>query len=184
MTRYAIIGLIVSFLALWAPGAAAQEPEKSWQGTVSARSLNVRAGPSTGQEIVARLKRGQKLEAFDEEGRWVHVRNFDSSGRSGWVSRAFLRLPEDFLAPAFGDIENAFLEWVSERGDLSEVSVEGDHHLSMVLSPSTPTARAPFVAREVACDYRTRLELDRTVEATVWPADGRSRGWLAQITCP
>ena len=179
-----LIALIAVWTALSGAGLQAQQAKKSWEGTVTARSLNVRAGPSTGQEIVARLKRGHKLEAFDEQGRWVHVRAFDDTGRTGWVSRAFVRLPEGFMAPAFGDTENAFLEWASERGDLSELSVVDDLRLSMVLDPGTPTTRAPFVAREVACEYRGRLNLEKPVVATVWPAREPEKGWLAQVACP
>ncbi len=179
-----LIAMMAVCGTLWSGSTAAKDSEKSWEGTVAARTLNVRAGPSTGQEIVARLKRGQKLEAFDEEGRWVHVREFDDTGRTGWVSRAFVRLPEDFLAPAFGDIENAFLEWASTRGDLSEISIDADNRLSMVLDPRTSSSRAPFVAREVACAYRARLGLETPVVATVWPPDGPTRGWTAQVTCP
>lgn len=179
--------LLIFFLAAslqWNGPAWAEDGDKSWEGTVRARTLNVRAGPSTGQQIVAKLKQGDIIEAFDEQGRWVHIRGFDSAGTNGWVSRGFLNLPDDFMAPAFGDIENAFLEWVSDRGDLAEISVEADHRLSMVMADDVPQSRAPSVAREVACAYRTRLGLDEEVVATVWPPEGPERGWTAQVSCP
>lgn len=182
--RILVLVLALAAPAFWAADAWAEDGENSWEGTVRAKTLNVRAGPSTGQPIVAKLNRGDIVEAFDEQGRWVHIRGFDSAGTNGWVSRAFLNLPEEFMAPAFGDIENAFLEWVSDRGDLAEISVEDDHSLSMVMTDDVPEARAPSVAREIACAYRTRLGLSEKVVATMWPPDGPERGWTAQVSCP
>ena len=179
-----VLVLALTAPAFWAGDAWAEDGENSWKGTVRAKTLNVRAGPSTRQQIVAKLKRGDIVEAFDEQGRWVHIRGFDSPGTSGWVSRAFVNLPEDFMAPAFGDIENAFLEWVSDRGDLAEISVEDDHSLSMVMADDVSEARAPSVARNIACAYRARLGLSEPVVATVWPPDGPERGWTAQVSCP
>lgn len=164
--------------------AFAQDPPKSWEGTISARTLNVRAGPARSQGIVATLKRGDRVEAFDEEGRWVRVRNFDESDNTGWVSRSFINLPKDFMAPAFGDLENAFLEWASARGDLSVVSVEAENQLSLVLDQVSGTAASARVAREVACNYRAQLSLEGPITATVWPESGAQDGWVVQITCP
>lgn len=164
--------------------ATASDSPKSWEGTIAARTLNVRAGPGQGQKVVATLKRGDRVAAFDEDGRWVRVRDFDDSGRSGWVSRSFVNLPEDFMAPAFGDLENEFLEWASARGDLSVVSVEAEDRLSLVLDQETERARAADVAREVACAYRERLVLEAPVTATVWPASGPQDGWIVQVICP
>ncbi|MBT5571192.1 MAG: SH3 domain-containing protein [Alphaproteobacteria bacterium] len=163
---------------------AAQEPAKNWEGTISARTLNVRAGPAKNQGIVAKVKRGDRVQAFDEEGSWVHIRGFDDSDNTGWVSRSFVRLPKDFMAPAFGDVENAFLEWASARGDLSVVSIESDNRLSLVLDLAEGQSRAATVALEVACAYRARLALEVPVVATVWPEAGPRNGWIAQVSCP
>lgn len=163
--------------------SASDSPE-SWDGTITARTLNVRAGPGQSQQVVATLKRGDRVEAFDEDGRWVRIRSFDDKGTTGWVSRSFVNLPEDFMAPAFGDLENAFLEWASARGDLSVVSVEAEDRLSLVLDQDTARASAGHVAREVACIYREKLALEAPVTATVWPASGPQDGWIVQVTCP
>ncbi|MBS28961.1 MAG: hypothetical protein CL566_08590 [Alphaproteobacteria bacterium] len=184
MDRRAIAAFLC-FLVLAATAAgAANETRRSWEATISARLLNVRAGPGEGHAIVTKLKRGDKARAFDEDGRWVHIHSFDDSGTTGWVHRSFIRLPKDFLAPAFGDAENAFLEWASERGDLSEVSVESDNRISLVLSVGVATASADEIAREVACAWRDRLEINASVVATVWPPEGPQKGWVAQTSCP
>jgi SH3-like domain-containing protein len=182
--RILVLVLALAAPAFWAADASAEDGENSWEGTVRAKILNVRAGPSTVKPIVAKLKRGDIVKAFDEQGRWVHIRGFDSAGTNGWVSRAFLQLPEEFMAPAFGDIENAFLEWVSDRGDLAEISVEDSDSLSMVMAADVSEARAPTVAREIACAYRTRLSLSEPVVATVWPPAGLEHGWIVQVSCP
>jgi SH3-like domain-containing protein len=183
------------FAAVWcaavvaAGGAAlAQEAKetgrRSWDGTIAARTLNVRAGPGEGYDVVARLERGAKVVAFDQDGRWIAIRGFDEDGVEGWVHRSFIRLPADFMAPAFGDAENAFLEWASERGDLAEVSVEADAQISMVLDAGIADARAAIIAREVACEWRERLAVETPVIATVWPAEGPTSGWIARVSCP
>lgn len=173
--------LLLTFVdsAVWA-----QEPPESWEGTISARTLNVRAGPGQSRDIVARLKRGDRVVAFDQQDNWVHIREFDDSGNTGWVSRSFVRLPQSFMAPAFGDIGNAFLEWASARGDLSVVSVESDNRLSLVLNRDLESTAAARVAREVACVYRDRLSLEGPVVATVWSSTGPQDGWIVQVTCP
>lgn len=180
----AFITFVVLPLFVWSGLAWAEEPPKSWEGTITARTLNVRAGPGQSRDIVTRLKRGDRVIAFDEQDNWVHIREFDDSGKTGWVSRSFVRLPESFMAPAFGDIENAFLEWASDRGDLSVVSVEADNRLSLVLNQDLESAGAARVAREVACVYRARLSLEGPVVATVWSSSGPQDGWIVQVTCP
>jgi SH3-like domain-containing protein len=167
-----------------APQNLSQSAPKSWVGTITARTLNVRAGPGPNQQIVAKVERGDRVEAFDEDGRWVRIRKFDDSDKTGWISRSFIRLPEDFMAPAFGDLENEFLEWASARGDLSVVSVEAEDRLSLVLDQDTDRDSAADVAREVACTYRDRLSLTVPVVATVWPESGPQDGWIVQVRCP
>jgi len=165
------------------PGFA-DESRRSWDATISARTLNVRAGPGEGHPIVGKLKRGDAARAFDEDGRWVHVRDFDDTGAEGWVHRSFVRLPKDFMAPAFGEAENAFLEWASERGDLSEVSVEADDRISIVLGDGVAVDQADAIARDVACAWRDLLSPKIAVTATVWPDTGPGAGWLTQTRCP
>jgi SH3-like domain-containing protein len=179
-----LMTLLFSVLLSLGDAAYAQESPKSWEGTISARTLNVRAGPGQSQKIVGRLKRGDRVVAFDEEGRWIHIRDFDGSVETGWISRAFINLPKNFMAPAFGDLENAFLEWASARGDLSVVSVEAENQLSLVLDQVSGVAVSERVAREVACSYRAQLSVDGPVTATVWPEAGAQDGWIVHVSCP
>ena len=183
MNRAISVSVLMLFL-LGGGAVSAQNSNKSWEGTITARILNVRVGPAKTRDVVAKIKRGDRIQAFDEEGPWVHISNFDDSGKTGWVSRSFLRLPKDFMAPAFGDAENAFLEWASARGDLSVVSVEADNRLSLVLDSTEQNMAASAIAREVACAYRARLKLEIPVVATVWPEPGPRDGWVAQVSCP
>jgi len=184
MSRNALSIFLFAILLLTGNSGLADDHGRSWDATISARTLNVRAGPGQRHEIVSKLKRGDKVRAFDEDGRWVHIRDFDGAGTVGWIHRSFVRLPKDFLAPAFGDRENEFLEWASERGDLSEVSVEADDRISIVLSPDIVVDRAGAIAREVACAWRDLFDPKRDVTATVWPSKGPNEGWLNQTRCP
>lgn len=184
MCRYAYSIVVTTLLLLTVGAAAAEESRRSWEATISARTLNVRAGPGEGHPIVGKLKRGDTARAFGEDGRWIHIRDYGDDGATGWVHRSFVRLPKDFLAPAFGAAENAFLEWASERGDLSEVSVEADDRISIVLGDGIAETRADGVGREVACAWRDLQEPKVAVTATVWPVTGVDAGWLTQTRCP
>jgi len=164
---------------------------RTWQGTIRVKSLNVRAGPGEGYDIVAQLKHGDKVTAVDQSGKWVRIvglkadpDNEKSADVEAWVYRAFLDLPKDFLAPAFGDAENDFVDWAIERGDLAELSVESNERLSVVLAKETDPARADGIALEIGCAYREQLKIANPVVVTVWSSKGAVAGWLAQVTCP
>ncbi|MGB0570453.1 MAG: SH3 domain-containing protein [Alphaproteobacteria bacterium] len=173
-----------AFLLLTGSAGIADEPKRSWEAMISARTLNVRAGPGESHPIVGKLKRGDKARAFDEDGRWIHIREFDDTDAMGWVHRSFVRLPKEFMAPAFGEAENNFLEWASQRGDLSEVSVEADDRISIVLGPGVAVEGAGAIARDVACTWRDLLDPKVAVTAVVWPDTGTGAGWLTQTRCP
>lgn len=193
------IGILILSAALVLPAAFAPVPVfadehiavRSWQGTVRVKNLNVRGGPGEGHGIVARLKRGNKITAVDQSGRWVRIIGIkaDGSGEDApdidaWVHRSFVRLPKNFLAPTFGDAENSFVDWAIARGDLSELSIESNERLSLVLAEETDKALAPDIALEVGCAYREQLEIAETVVVTVWTDKGAAAGWLAQVSCP
>lgn len=186
--------------AVVAPALAEEHtPARSWQGSIRVKNLNVRGGPGEGYDIVAKLKRGDKVTALDQSGRWVRIilpkpdgggdGGVDGEGKEApdieaWVHRSFLNLPKDFLAPAFGDEENAFVDWAIARGDLSELSIESTKRLSVVLAAETKPARADLIAFEVGCAYRAQLKITEPVTVTVWSEKGAAAGWLAQIICP
>jgi len=142
---------------------------RSWQGTVRVKKLNVRGGPGEGHDIVARLKRGNKVTAVDQTGRWVRIIGLKAEGASedspdidAWVHRSFVRLPKDFLAPTFGDAENGFVDWAIARGDLSELSIESSERLSLVLAEETDKALAPDIAARAIILDRGQLAFEGT----------------------
>ncbi len=51
---------------------------------VSARRANLRAGPSTGQRLLATLERGETLRTLGTRGGWVRVQR--ENGQRGWIS--------------------------------------------------------------------------------------------------
>ncbi len=191
------IGIPILWVALVLFGASAparaDEPtsKRSWQGTIRVKNLNVRAGPGEGHDIVARLKRGDKITAVDQTGRWVRIIGLkagdDSKGApdiEAWIHRSFVRLPKDFLAPTFGDAENAFVDWAIARGDLSELSIESNEKLSVVLAEDINTAHAELIAFEIGCAYRDQLKIAEPVVVTVWTGQRAAAGWLTQVSCP
>ncbi|WP_069997198.1 family 10 glycosylhydrolase [Cellulosilyticum sp. I15G10I2] len=66
-----------------APGAATKT------ATVTASSLNVRSGASTGHLIVAKAAKGTKVSVLESNGAWAKVQL--ASGKIGWVSQAFIK---------------------------------------------------------------------------------------------
>ncbi len=193
------IGIPVLWTALVLPAVLAPAPAladehiaaRSWQGTIRVKKLNVRGGPGEGYDIVARLKRGDKITAIDQTGRWVRVIGLKPAGGGenapdieAWIHQSFVRLPKDFLAPTFGDDDNDFIDWAIARGDLSKLSIEGSDRLSVVLAEETDKARAPLIALEIGCAYRDQLKITETVVVTVWTGKGAAAGWLAQVSCP
>jgi hypothetical protein len=56
---------------------------------VSGTRVNLRAGPGTGNEVVARLARGTKADVLSDTGAdWIEIRTAD--GTAGWISSKFL----------------------------------------------------------------------------------------------
>ena len=191
------IGSIVVVLLAMALSAAAYADQhtaaRSWPGTIRVKALNVRGGPGEGHDIVGRLKRGDKIVAVDQTGRWVRIiglkaKDGDADAPApdieAWVHRSFVRLPKDFLAPTFGEAENAFVDWAIARGDLSELSIESNERLSVVLAADTNKAHADLIAFEIGCAYRDQLKIAAPVIVTVWTGKGAAAGWLAQVSCP
>lgn len=57
---------------------------------VTASRVNLRTFPDAHSSSVARLGRGTEVEVIESSGDWVRVRLL-ATGRSGWMSSAFLR---------------------------------------------------------------------------------------------
>jgi len=199
--RLLILSVVIMLLPVAAATAAyAQEPaasadapatKRSWQGAVRVKTLNVRGGPGEGHDVVARLKRGDKITAVDQTGRWVRIIGLKADGADeespeieAWVHRSFVDLPKDFLAPTFGDAENDFVDWAIARGDLAELSIDSNARLSVRLAKKTTAKQAGLIAFEIGCAYREQLEIAAPVTVTVWRAEGAATGWLAQVSCP
>ncbi|WBU53720.1 SH3 domain-containing protein [Paracoccus sp. SCSIO 75233] len=77
------------------PEYAGQEPETNLADAptdtlyVTGNSVNFRAGPSTSEDVVGRLSRGQMVTAIGPKtGDWVQLR--DGQGRTGFMSARFL----------------------------------------------------------------------------------------------
>lgn len=76
-----------------APEGAAPAAEKSAEGEVwyvAGNSLNVRAGPSTNDEVVGKLSRGEATLVVSREGEdWARIR-IEGDGIEGYVAMRFL----------------------------------------------------------------------------------------------
>lgn len=56
---------------------------------VSANSLNVRSGPSTGASAIDRITRGEEVLVIAERDGWAHV-TIEGDGVDGWVAKRYL----------------------------------------------------------------------------------------------
>ncbi|HXH39755.1 MAG TPA: SH3 domain-containing protein [Thermoanaerobaculia bacterium] len=71
-------------LAMPAPNATTAEDHAIGTIRVNVSTLNVRGEPSTSAEVVAHVRRGERLTAIADSGDWLRVKLRD--GTTGWVS--------------------------------------------------------------------------------------------------
>ncbi len=62
---------------------------ESWKGSVTASSLKVRSGPSTGYEILKTLSQGTTLNVLGESGDWYYIEL--SNGTKGYASKQYIQ---------------------------------------------------------------------------------------------
>ncbi len=66
-----------------------KELSESWTGSVTASSLKLRTGPSTGYDTITTLSSGTVLSVEGESGDWYYVEL--SNGRKGYVSKEYVK---------------------------------------------------------------------------------------------
>ncbi|MFC3616099.1 SH3 domain-containing protein [Lutimaribacter marinistellae] len=149
-------------------------------GVSSDGRLNVRAGPSTGNRVVATVPNGfvlRNLGCVISSGRWCNVEAPDRR-LSGWVAGRFLQEsvgpsePPAQPAPDFADGLSGGPDWFAVTG------VSSGDTLNVRSGPSTQNrvvARMPngFTLRNLGCVQRSQRWCQ--VEAP----DGRFAGWVA-----
>ena len=129
--------------------------------SVARDTVNMRAGPGTGHEVLWELSRGYPLRVLGRRDGWLQVRDFE--GDSGWVlGRLTGRTPH-----AIVKVQRAKLAFEKEQGQLVETlaatrtvfaraRAERDAHMAWV------QRTAPLLAAEVGADPRaTFAALDR-----------------------
>ncbi len=57
--------------------------------SVTASVVNIRSGPSTKNEVIAKVKRGDELEMLGQKGSWCNVKL--SNGSEGWIYKKFVK---------------------------------------------------------------------------------------------
>lgn len=70
-----------------APETAKAEPLDLWQ--VTGTLVNLRAGPGTGNDVVAQLTLGTEAEVLDEGNGWYRIRTSDGAV-DGWIFGKYL----------------------------------------------------------------------------------------------
>jgi SH3-like domain-containing protein len=161
-------------------GAAAVEddaPEIAFPapkaGTVSARTLNVRAGPSVDKALIASLKQGQPLSVLASKGKWLKVELPPEV--SLWIMSKYVTLPQGQPLPALGvvnsaqvrlraggDVKSAVLRNLDQDAQLEVVSASGDW-----LKVKAPPGTAGWV-------YASYVKLGDTGLAAAGPDVGKT----------
>ncbi|HVR44714.1 MAG TPA: SH3 domain-containing protein [Thermoanaerobaculia bacterium] len=107
-----LLALVLAACQTAAPGpeppadpapVAATPAEPIGSARVSATSLNVRPDPSTANEPLASLRRGERVGILEKRAQWTRIRL--SGGTEGWVAARYLR--EERHCPPDRDYELA-----------------------------------------------------------------------------
>lgn len=72
------------------PVSAPTPEPSSPQGTVTAQSLNVRAGPGTNYPVLGQLTAGQVVDISGVNGDWYRISFLSALGDYGWVNKIYL----------------------------------------------------------------------------------------------
>lgn len=78
------MGRLLLPLTLMTASAAMAQSMVSVQGA----TVNMRAGPGTGHEVLWSLSRGYPLKVVARQGRWLQVSDFEND--RGWVARSLM----------------------------------------------------------------------------------------------
>lgn len=85
---YLVLLFVLQGLALFAPAGADEEAMRTAE--ITASSLNIRSGPSTGAEVLRAVGRGSIVVLLEERDGWSRVRLED--GTIGWGASNYMRL--------------------------------------------------------------------------------------------
>jgi uncharacterized protein YgiM (DUF1202 family) len=158
--------LLVAIVLLAACAAPAPPPQSAPPATPSgverkvfviAKTLNVRAEPSTGASVLTQVNQGDQLTVMNEEKGWSNVRL--ANGATGWVSSDYISTTRKKTKPGC-ESEFAFrktpLAAFSEGGPHGLVVVDatvnttGDVVATKIISNSTgEDALAKMAEREI-----------------------------------
>jgi uncharacterized protein YgiM (DUF1202 family) len=123
-------------------------------GTVTARTLLVRSGPSKNYKVIAKMKRGEQPLVERVIGNWVKL----AWKREAWVARSELSLKQETSQSSV--IDEQFFRWlihdtkvnwafIDRKGELSVslwVRMDSDRYEGM--------AKVSFIANNLAESYR------------------------------
>ena len=138
---------------------------------VQSKGAEVRAEPNRKAEVIAQLRRGQKVIEFERRSGWVRIGMFDNLGRDGWVHGPLLRPeppgsrpappPPAPTAQAKEPALSTFVIDVSGRpgvrikGRCGVVNESGAIIESGTFRGSVPV-QFPFIGTAVSCTVRNR----------------------------
>jgi hypothetical protein len=168
--------LVALLLTLLAPLAAAEEV------VVTSDRAVLRAGPSLGSKEMRKAAKGERLEVESLEGDWLKVKTKPPA----YIGKSQVRVVKTVPAPAANiEGEDAFFDWVGERGDVAEVTVREPGVIWVVLARDLYAAPPKLreAAKAIACGYGRLTGFKREATVTVWPETGAGDRYIARETC-
>ncbi len=167
--------LTVCVTTFWTGGAALCQ-----EAVVTAPVVNVRSGPGTNHEILARAKKDDRFPILDAKGNWVQVEigeeKFEeirvkkseeptaSYPEETWIFRKLVKIMGK--PPDFEERQIAFQNWALDEIPVTFIEFKSDWQIWVRLPPDkyASTAKVRQIAREMAREYKRQTGfMERTV---------------------
>jgi len=180
-TRYPVLTLLLTILSGYGTGLCQDV-------IVSHPVVNVRSGPGTGYEIVARVKQGDRFPVLKVKGLWVQVEigketlervrihktkgGVDSGVSETWIFRNLLKFVGK--PPDFEERQIEFQNWALDEIPVTYIEFKSDWQIWVRLPPDKYASkeRVRRIARKMAQEYKKQTGfMERKVVVKVLKRD-------------
>lgn len=153
------------------------------EAVVTSDRAVLREGPSLGSKEVRRVGRGERFEVEASDGDWLKVK----SKPPAFIGKSHVRVMTTAAPQPTATIEgeDAFFDWIGERGDVAEVTVREPGAIWVVLAHNLYSSPQKLreAAKAIACGYGKLTGFKGEPTVTVWPETGAGERYIARETC-
>lgn len=142
-------------------------------GTVTAKTLVVRSGPSNNHKVIAKMKRGEQPLVERVQGNWLKL----AWEGEAWVARSELSL-EQGASPSSA-IDEQFFQWLirDTKVNWAFMDRKSGHPASLWIRMDPDRyggmAKVNFIANNLAESYRFHTGYRDTLEITILKPDAK-----------